>query len=100
MARSPKSHRVTIVNTQQVIACAADQTILEAAVAAGIDFPFACATGNCGTCACRLEAGKVSLLPRSDAALSPQQVKAGQTLACRARPRSDVSVNWLARGNG
>ncbi len=97
MARNPKSHRVTIVNTGQVIACAANQTILEAAIVAGIDFPFACASGNCGTCASRLDAGKVSLLPRSDAALSPQQIKAGQTLACRARPRGDVAIAWLGR---
>jgi ferredoxin len=98
VARTPKSHRVTIANTKQVIACAANQTILEAAIAAGIDYPFACATGNCGTCCSRLEAGKVSLLPRGDASLSAQQIRAGQTLACRARPRSDLTVTWLSRG--
>lgn len=97
MARTPKSHRLTIANTKQVIACAADQTILEAAIAAGIDYPYACATGNCGTCTSRLDFGKVALLPRNDACLSPQQIKAGQTLACRARPRSDLTVTWLSR---
>lgn len=100
MAHTPKSHRVTIVNTKQVIACATNQTILQAAIAAGIDYPFACATGNCGTCTSRLEAGKVSLLPRGDAALGPQQIKAGQTLACRARPRSDLTITWLSRAPG
>jgi len=94
---APKSWRVTIANAQQTVECSASQTILEAAVAAGIDFPYSCATGNCGTCASHLDAGKVSMLPRGDAALSPQQVKAGQTLACRAQPRSDVTVTWLAR---
>lgn len=98
MAR-PKSHRLTIANTRQTIDCAANQTVLEAALAAGIDFPFACATGNCGTCTCRLDTGKVSLLPRGDASLSPQQVKAGQTLACRARPRSDLTITWLSRAD-
>lgn len=95
--KAPKSWRVTIANAQRTIECAANQTILEAAVAAGIDFPYSCATGNCGTCASHLDAGKVSMLPRGDAALSPQQAKAGQTLACRAQPRSDVTVTWLAR---
>lgn len=97
MARTPKRHRVTIANTGQVIDCAADQTILQAAVAAGIDYPYACASGNCGACISHLQAGKVSLLPRSDASLSPQQAKAGLTLACRARPRSEVTINWLGR---
>ncbi len=100
MARTPKSHRLTIANTRQTIDCAANQTVLEAALAAGIDFPFACATGNCGTCTCHLDAGKVTLLPRGDASLSPQQVKAGQTLACRARPRSDLTITWLSRVSG
>lgn len=97
MTQTPASYRVTIANTGQVIACAPDQTVLEAAIAAGIDYPYACASGNCGTCASRLDKGRVTLLPRGDAALSPQQVKAGQTLACRARPREDVTVTWLGR---
>lgn len=96
MARA-KTHRVTIANTGQTIDCAADQTVLEAAIAAGIDYPYACATGNCATCTSHLDAGKVALLPRSDACLTPQQIKAGQTLACRARPRGDVTITWLGR---
>ena len=98
MARAAKKHRVTIVNTEQTIECAANQTVLEAAITAGIDFPYACASGNCGTCICHLDAGKISLLPRGDASLTPEQVKAGQTLACRARPRGEVTVTWLGRG--
>ncbi len=102
MARAPKSHRVTITNmgtnTGAVIDCAAGQTILHAAIAAGIDYPYACASGNCGTCISQIESGKVSLLPRSDASLSAEQAKAGRTLACRARPRGDVAITWLGRG--
>ena len=89
---------VRIGNNGQKIACAADQTILQAAVSAGIDFPYACASGNCGQCVARLTEGTVDMLPRSDASLTPAQVAAGQTLACRAQPRSDVSISWLGRG--
>ncbi len=98
MARTPKTHRLTIANIDRVIDCAVNETVLHAALLAGIDFPYACATGNCGTCVCHLDSGKVSLLPHSDASLNPTQVKAGQTLACRARPRSDITVTWLSRG--
>ncbi|MFT5176349.1 MAG: ferredoxin [Gammaproteobacteria bacterium] len=98
MAQQSKTHRVTIANTKKVIDCAANQTILQAAIAAGIDYPYACASGNCGTCVSHLDAGKISMLPRGDASLSPRQVKAGQRLACRARPRSDVTITWLQRG--
>jgi CDP-4-dehydro-6-deoxyglucose reductase/ferredoxin-NAD(P)+ reductase (naphthalene dioxygenase ferredoxin-specific) len=97
MARTPKTFQIAIRNSGQTIACATDRTILQAAIAAGIDYPYACATGNCATSISKLEEGKVSLLPHGDAALGKAQVKSGLTLACRARPRSDVTVNWLAR---
>jgi ferredoxin len=97
MARTPKTFQVTIVNSGQTIACGADRTILHAAIAAGVDYPYACATGNCATCISKVEAGKVALLPYGDGALGKAQVKSGHTLACRARPRSDVAIRWLAR---
>lgn len=97
MARTPKTYQITIRNGGRTIDCAADRTILQAAIAAGVDYPYACATGNCATCISRLEDGKVALLPHSDAALGKAQLKSGLTLACRARPRSDVTINWLSR---
>jgi ferredoxin len=92
-----RTFQVTIANRARTIACADDQTILQAALASGIDYPYACATGNCATCISRVEQGTVSLVPRADAALRDVQVKAGLTLACRARPCSDVTLGWLAR---
>jgi ferredoxin len=89
---------ISIGNTGQKIAGAPDRTILDAAVAAGIDYPYACASGNCGQCVSRLTEGTVDMLPRGDASLSPAQVAAGQILACRAQPRSNVVINWLGRG--
>lgn len=90
--------QVRIGNTGGTISCAAEQTILRAAIAAGLDYPYGCASGNCGACISHLDEGEVALLPRSDASLSPAQAAAGQTLACRARPRSDVAITWLGRG--
>jgi naphthalene 1,2-dioxygenase ferredoxin reductase component len=98
MAGAPKTWQVKINNVAQAISCAADETILHAALMAGIDYPYACASGNCATCISHLDDGKVSMLPRGDAALTPEQVKAGQTLACRAQPKGDVAITWLGRG--
>ena len=97
-AVSEPSFKIKIANTGAIISCIAGQTVLQASVAAGIDFPYACASGNCGVCISQLDAGEVSMLPRSDATLSPEQVAAGKTLACRARPCSDVEITWLGRG--
>lgn len=95
---SATNYKVTIQNKAIEIDCRAEQTVLQAAVAAGIDYPYACASGNCGVCISKLDSGDVSLLPHSDTSLSSERAMAGQTLACRARPRSDVVITWLGRG--
>ena len=98
MSSAAQIYQVSIKNNGQVIRCAANETILHAAIVAGIDYPYACASGNCGTCISQLDEGAVTMLPRGDAAISAAQVKAGQTLACRARPKGDVAITWLGRG--
>src|SRR5580658_5242682 len=98
MARAAKTWQVKITNNGQTIACAEDETILHAAIIAGIDYPYACATGNCGTCISQIDTGKVKMLPRNDASLTPAQANSGQTLACRAQPKGDVAITWLGRG--
>ncbi len=92
------SATVTIGNVGQTIQCPPGQTILKAAVLAGIDYPYACASGNCGQCLSRLDAGAVTMLPRGDASISVEQIAAGMTLACRAIPQGDAAVTWLGRG--
>ena len=91
------SFKVHISNAGQDLTCRSDETLLEAALRAGIDFPFACASGNCASCISQLEQGQVVLLPHADSALSAEFEAAGKTLPCRARPCSDVKLTWLAR---
>jgi CDP-4-dehydro-6-deoxyglucose reductase, E3 len=93
-----RSYQLTIANIGTTITCRSDQTVLQAAMHAGVDYPFACASGNCGMCVSELQSGKVAMLARADSSLSPQQVASGKTLACRAQPRSDLRVSWLGRG--
>lgn len=90
--------KVTIANTGKTVRCGGKTTILAAAVKAGIDYPYACATGNCGVCVTELQSGEVSMLPYGDGALPKAQADAGRILACRARPVGDAAVMWLGRG--
>lgn len=93
------NHRIRVTNTGQTIDCAQGTTILSAAVDAGIDFPYGCASGNCGLCMCKVDGGQVDLLPYADGALGAAQQSRGMTLACRALPRADLDVSWLAKPN-
>jgi ferredoxin len=90
--------QVTIANTGVTVACPPGQRILHAAVAAGVDYPYTCASGNCAACITELRSGDVSMLPYSDNALTAAQRAEGKILACRAQPLSDVEVIWLGRG--
>ena len=68
------------------------QTILEAALEAGIAWPFGCAHGNCGTCKARLIRGEVDMSETSSFALFDDERAAGYFLACSARPIGDIEV--------
>ncbi len=71
------------------------QTILLAALAAGIPYPHGCKSGRCGSCKSRLVSGEVDLLPHTPFALSPAERADGLILACRAQPLIDGTVAWL-----
>lgn len=71
------------------------QTILDAALAAGIPFPHGCKSGRCGSCKSRLIEGEVELLKHSRFALTDEEKADGLILPCRALPQTDVAVAWL-----
>ena len=71
------------------------QTILGAALAAGISYPHGCKSGRCGSCKSRLIEGTVELLPHSRFALTDEEKADGLILACRALPLADAAVAWL-----
>jgi ferredoxin len=68
------------------------QTILEAALAAGIDMPFSCAMGGCGACRVRRADGEVRM--EEPNCLSRAERDQGYVLTCVGRPmtRSKVEV--------
>ncbi|WP_430804823.1 2Fe-2S iron-sulfur cluster-binding protein [Brevundimonas naejangsanensis] len=71
------------------------QTLLEAALAAGVAYPHGCRSGRCGSCKSRLIEGEMDLLPHSRFALSEEEKAQGLILACRALPLTDAAVAWL-----
>lgn len=71
------------------------QTILEAALAAGIPYPHGCRSGRCGSCKSRLIEGTVELLQHSRFALTDEEKADGLILACRALPQTNAAVAWL-----
>jgi CDP-4-dehydro-6-deoxyglucose reductase/ferredoxin-NAD(P)+ reductase (naphthalene dioxygenase ferredoxin-specific) len=90
----PRSFLAHLPVAGRTIHVGPDQTILAAALAAGVDYPHGCRSGRCGSCKSRLASGSVTLLPHSRFALSDQEKAAGLILACRATPQTEVTVTW------
>ncbi|MDJ0394876.1 ferredoxin--NADP reductase [Rhodococcus sp. G-MC3] len=63
------------------------QTLVEMLLAEGIDVPYSCREGVCGSCACTVLQGKVDMDKAE--VLAPEDIENGYILACQARPASD-----------
>lgn len=66
------------------------QTVLEAALAADMDAPFACKAGVCSTCRARVLEGEVEMAVNH--ALEDYEVRLGYVLTCQCYPLSDKVV--------
>jgi ring-1,2-phenylacetyl-CoA epoxidase subunit PaaE len=65
-------------------------TILEAAILAGADLPYACRAGVCATCRAKLVEGKVNM--DQNYALADEELEQGFILACQSHPASEKLV--------
>ncbi|OFV75530.1 1,2-phenylacetyl-CoA epoxidase, subunit E [Rhodococcus erythropolis] len=72
---------------------AAGDTILESALKAGLDAPYACLGGACGTCKAKVTGGFVVM--EQNFALSQADVTDGYILTCQSRPTTPaVAVDY------
>ncbi len=79
-------------NGQFDFECSEREPILYAGLRQGLNLPFECATGTCGTCRARLTAGEVDIRWREapgGARLKPEK---GDLLLCQTRARSDCRL--------
>jgi ring-1,2-phenylacetyl-CoA epoxidase subunit PaaE len=65
-------------------------SILDAASAAGLEVPFSCTSGVCGTCRAKLVEGQVRMT--RNFALEKAEVAAGFVLTCQAHPLTERVV--------
>ena len=84
--------QVTIQPSQHQFTVTAEQTVLDAALAAGILLPYSCRSGACSTCKAKVVSGSIQPVPSAEVVLSPEEREAGYTLLCQARATSDLVV--------
>ncbi|OOL28485.1 3-ketosteroid-9-alpha-hydroxylase [Rhodococcus rhodochrous] len=64
------------------------QTLVDIMLAKGIDVPYSCQEGECGSCACTVLEGKVEM--DNCEILDPEDIEAGYVLGCQAHPVTDT----------
>ncbi|HYJ97471.1 MAG TPA: 1,2-phenylacetyl-CoA epoxidase subunit PaaE [Burkholderiaceae bacterium] len=85
--------RVTIIRDglRREVEFRKDQpSILDCASAAGLEVPFSCTSGVCGTCRAKLIEGQVRM--ERNFALDKKEVEAGFVLTCQAHPTTERVV--------
>jgi CDP-4-dehydro-6-deoxyglucose reductase, E3 len=70
-----------------------DETVLEAAIRQGVQLPYGCKNGACGSCKGKVLEGRIEHGDHSQSALSTLDETAGATLLCCAHPKSNVLID-------
>jgi toluene monooxygenase electron transfer component len=78
--------------------CAGDDTLLRAALRAGLGVPYECNTGSCGTCKVELVSGEVTCLRPDPPGLGERDRARKRILACQSRPATDCAIKVRLRG--
>jgi CDP-4-dehydro-6-deoxyglucose reductase len=84
--------QITVQPSGHHFACEADETVLAAAIRAGIGLPYGCKNGACGSCKGKVLGGAVEHKPHQQRALSEQEKTQGFSLFCCAVPEGDLVI--------
>lgn len=86
------SFKVAVQSSHHEFTVAEGQTILDGALDAGIVLPYSCRDGACSTCKGKVVSGSYDAGHCPAQTLSPEDLAAGYTLFCQARPSSDLVI--------
>ncbi len=85
---------IIVDGTAQDVPVAPGETVLAAALRAGLDAPYACRAGVCSTCMCKVVKGEAQMI--TNHALEDYEVARGMVLSCQALPVGEaITVEYL-----
>ena len=84
--------QVTVQPSGHQFQCEADETVLAAALRAGVGLPYGCKNGACGSCKGKIVSGRVMHGPHQTKALPGAEEDNGGALFCCATPHSDLTI--------
>jgi CDP-4-dehydro-6-deoxyglucose reductase, E3 len=84
--------QITVQPSGHHFDCEADETVLAAAIRAGIGLPYGCKNGACGSCKGKVIEGQVEHKAHQERALSEQEKTQGYSLFCCALPQGELVI--------
>ncbi|HEY4298655.1 MAG TPA: 2Fe-2S iron-sulfur cluster-binding protein [Paraburkholderia sp.] len=84
---------ITVSGTSLSFTSAPGDTVLQAALRAGVPWPYECSVGSCGTCRFTIDAGEARVLRDDPPGLSAMDRRKHRKLACQCVAESDLSVS-------
>ena len=85
------ANTVVFIHSQKVCQASAGSTLLDVAEKNGVQIPYGCRQGLCGTCATRVLSGTVQM--DVEAGLTSEQKSAGYVLPCVSRAEGTVVLS-------
>ncbi|SEP46059.1 fatty acid desaturase [Amycolatopsis saalfeldensis] len=90
---APAELSVTVGKLTSTVVTKPGETVLDASLRAGLDVPYSCTGGACGSCVAKLVRGRVDMDVRY--ALTEADVVENRILTCRARPTTaELAVDY------
>ncbi len=90
-SESTTGYLVEFARSGRSVPCGPGQTILDAALAAGLRPPSSCTQGMCGTCKTVKLGGEVDM--RHNGGIRPKEIAQGKILLCCSRPLTDLQLD-------
>jgi CDP-4-dehydro-6-deoxyglucose reductase len=84
--------QITVQPSGHHFECEEGETVLAAAIRAGIGLPYGCKNGACGSCKGKVVEGEVAHKPHQQRALTPDEQVRGMSLFCCAIPQGDLVI--------
>ena len=86
------SYQITLKTSGKQFTVNPDENLLEAALRQGINLPYGCKNGACGSCKGKVLEGQVTHGQHSENALSKADETAGGILFCCSHPQSNLLI--------
>ncbi|MFA9216263.1 MAG: CDP-6-deoxy-delta-3,4-glucoseen reductase [Sphingomonadaceae bacterium] len=86
------TYQITVQPSGHHFSCDPDETVLSAAIRAGVGLPYGCKNGACSSCKGKVVTGSVTHKAHQERALSAEEEAAGAALFCCAVPQGDLVI--------